>query len=51
LGKISSLLEWPKEAQIEKAKEDLQNGTLTDLVTKSIQKEDYSRVLAIYLAN
>jgi len=51
LGKISSLLEWPKEAQIEKAKEDLQNGTLTDLVTKSIQKEEYSRVLAIYLAN
>jgi len=51
LGKISSLLEWPKEAQIEKAKEDLQNGTLTDLITKSIQKEDYSRVLAIYLAN
>ena len=51
LGKIYSLLEWPKEAQIEKAKEDLQNGTLTDLVTKSIQKEDYSRVLAIYLAN
>lgn len=51
LGKISSLLEWPNEDQIATAKKSLQNRTLTDLVTESIQREDYSSVLAIYLAN
>ncbi len=51
LGKISSLLEWPTEDQIAMAKKDLQSRTLYDLVKESIQKEDYSSVLAIYLAN
>lgn len=51
LGKISSLLEWPTEDQIASAIKDLQSRTLYDLVKESIQKEDYSSVLAIYLAN
>ena len=51
IGKISSLLEWPSNDQIVKAKEDLESRSLEDLVNESIQKEDFVSVLSLYLTH
>ncbi len=51
IGKISSLLEWPSNDQITKAKENLESRSLEDLVNESIQKEDFVSVLSLYLTH
>ena len=51
IGKISSLLEWPSNDKITKAKENLESRSLEDLVNESIQKEDFVSVLSLYLTH